>query len=308
MAEFFVMYFSGARVPLHRHAFTLVELLVVIAIIGILIALLLPAVQAARESARRTQCANNLKQMGLALQNYANQDGGKLPVGCADSARHGLFSYMLPFLEHTDAFQRMSLTANAGNDASRNLIIEPYMCPSWPDPKNLPSAPYTYQRGALTTYQGVGGALVSSPGPVTSSGYGNIPQNGAFGFSFQRLLGNITDGLSNTLAIGEFVHRDLQGGSYAPPPGNVRPWILGDNGGKGAYALKVVQYPPNSKLDRIANGIAFNHLPMGSYHPDATGFVMVDGSVQFLNDDISFRVYQALATCNAGEPYGTVSE
>ena len=117
-----------------RRAFTLVELLVVIAIIGILIALLLPAVQAARESARRSECTNHLKQLGLALHNYAGTYGEFLPPGSPDSLRHGLFTAMLPFLEHANIHDQIDLEGIPHDDPMRYTPIAEYTCPSFPGP------------------------------------------------------------------------------------------------------------------------------------------------------------------------------
>ena len=287
---------------LQRHGFTLVELLVVIAIIGILIALLLPAVQAARESARRSQCTNHLKQLGLALHNYAGTHAEYLPPGSPASLRHGLFTAMLPFLEKTAVHEQIDLEGNTHIDPARNTIIPEYSCASFPGPvvmsdTNLAS----YQLGAMTHYQAVGGALRSDDVEITPSIYGDLPGNGAFGYEMFRRLAQISDGTSNTLAIGEFVHRDTLNGAFVEPPGNVRPWILGCNSGSGSYAFKVIEHPPNIRLDRVADGIPFNHLPMGSFHPGGAQFVMVDGSVHFIADGIDFDTYQSLATCNGNE-------
>ncbi|MCP4590129.1 MAG: DUF1559 domain-containing protein, partial [bacterium] len=96
-----------------NRGFTLVELLVVITIIGILIALLLPAVQAAREAARRMQCSNNLKQLGLAVHNYVSIYSEHFPLGCMGYERHGLFTAMLPFLEQDVVHDKLDLTGNS---------------------------------------------------------------------------------------------------------------------------------------------------------------------------------------------------
>ena len=292
-----------------RQGFTLVELLVVIAIIGILVALLLPAVQAARESARRTQCANNLKQMGLAIQNHASTHSGELPPGNPGRSLQGLFSYMLPFLEEENAFAQLDLDdENAHHVASeeinpiRFLPVEAYYCPSFDSPQVFRSAGAgAYQLGAVTTYQGVGGVLNDQVGIRTQSVYGALPDNGGFGWEFRRRLSEVTDGTSHSLAIGEFVHRDKISGAYVEPPGNVRPWILGDNGDVGTYSLKVAELPPNIEIDRIADGVPFNHLPMGSFHPGITQFVLLDGGVITIQDGINLSVFQAMATVNGAE-------
>ncbi len=313
---------SSRSGPFHkspfRQAFTLVELLVVIAIIGVLVALLLPAVQAAREAARRMQCGNNLKQMGLAIQNYASAQNGKFPKGSPGPEMHGLFSLMLPHLEQQAVFDNLTIEydpntpeGNVRLEVQRNAVISAYACPSYTDPILIESqfaAPsvFDFQSGALTTYQGVSGALRPELNQeFLTASWGNLPYNGTFGWEYQREIRQITDGLSNTLAIGEFVHRDLAvGGLYADSPGNVRPWILGGTGGFGLYAAKVLQHPPNAKLDRILDAVQFNHLPMSSFHPGGVHFVMGDGSVHLISDSIDFEVYKSLGTCDGGETVG----
>jgi prepilin-type N-terminal cleavage/methylation domain-containing protein len=291
-----------------RHSkagFTLVELLVVITIIGILIALLLPAVQAAREAARRLQCSNNLKQMGLAMHNYMAAQSGFFPPGSPGSARHGLFTYMLPFMElnsiYDDIYARTKFNSDPKTDPQRFTAISTYVCPSYPYPTLLKN----YQPdmdGALTTYQGVGGAYYSdSEGYAGTASYGKIPRNGIFMWGRCRPVAEVTDGTSNTLAMGEFVQRDNNGTIYAS---NVRAWILGGNFDPTnyvSYAFKVLQYQLNSPLQRDADGIPFNYLPMGSHHPGGANFLVADGGVQYLSDQIQFTVYRGLATCNRGE-------
>ncbi len=115
-----------------RRAFTLVELLVVIAIIGILIALLLPAVQAAREAARRSQCTNNLKQIGLAIHDYMDVCRTHFPPGSPGRTRHGFFSLILPFLEQTSVYKDLTLSGSAHSETHRYTEIPGYVCPSYP--------------------------------------------------------------------------------------------------------------------------------------------------------------------------------
>lgn len=308
--------------------FTLVELLVVIAIIGILVALLLPAIQAARESARRAQCSNNLRQMGLGCQNFMSSNKDQLPFGYAGRLppptrsfqKLGVFTSILPYIEEQATYDQIvfDYSGSPFTDPAANAVVESYICPSWPDAKIQPTSPpgFEYQIGALITYSGSGGAANS---PDTCLVGGEYPNNGAFVLQDdppctagskvtgkQRRGSQITDGQSNSFLIGEYVSRDCQiGGACDPPPGNVRPWYLAgfqarDTVVPSVYSYKEMEFTPNSRANRSA-GVPFNQLPMGSYHPNITQFVYVDGSVHSISDDIEQAVYQGLATVNGSE-------
>lgn len=310
--------------PRRRTAFTLGELLVVIAIIATLIALLLPAVQSVRESARRTQCGNNLRQMGIAMAGYAAQNADFLPPGNpaqrgTTAVYHGLFSQLLPYLEQMPIWDEMDKNAaNPGGNKHRNTVVATYVCPSWPDAPLFANHPASlaYMNGAITTYQGCNGATIPGRSELATF-FGNLPNNGLVRYgeganaaeAFQNAglaLGAVRDGLSNTLAIAEFVHRDQDFGVYKPPPGNVRPWILSSNGGKGLYVSKVIRYAPNQQLDRTSDGALFNHLPFGSFHAGGITTTMGDGSTRFVDDYVDLAVFRAVATANGQELNATL--
>jgi prepilin-type N-terminal cleavage/methylation domain-containing protein len=293
-----------------RKGFTLVELLVVIAIIGILIGLMIPAVQSVRESARRTQCGNNMKQIGLAMQNYVEKTGGKFfPPGSPGPYRHGLFSHLLPYIEQQVIYDSLDLKGNSHKEQHRFTVLEMYVCPSYFGYPLIMSGKASYMNGAVTTYQGVGGTLRREGEPIVKSQYGDLPGNGVFGYGFTRHVSQVTDGLNHTLAIGEFVHRDRNPASfYSGFPGNTRGWILGCNESTGTYAFKVIQYPLNAQIDRISNSIPFNHLPFGSDHRGGANFVSAGGSVHFLSDDIELEVFRALATVDGEEIDGKIPQ
>ncbi|MBI1247985.1 DUF1559 domain-containing protein [bacterium] len=298
-----------------KSGFTLVELLVVIAIIGILIALLLPAVQQAREAARRMQCANNLKQMGLACHNYLDTYGAlppgsfyKLKSGQWDS--HGWAVAILPFIEQNNLYEgyNFSIAPLATQHQNiRRTVVDGYICPSFSGAsKNSSSS--LYSDGGLLTYQGIGGVYFNDPNLdhdlPGNAGYGMITSNGVFRVNGSRKAADVTDGLSNTLMIGDYTHRDRTGGNSGYP-GNVRVWIVSTtNLVKGAfYNMKIIyQDTINSRRDRN-DGIAFNHLPYTSMHPGGANFVAADGSVHFLPETINFDVYRSLGTINGGEAY-----
>ena len=293
-----------------QKAFTLVELLVVIAIIGILIALLLPAVQAAREAARRIQCSNNLKQMGLAMHNYAGSHR-TFPSGANGNWCYSIFVHLLPYMEQKDLYDRIDFTIASTNTSEdiRYKLIPAFVCPSFSLEPVLDHPSASYKRGGICTYQGVGGAYYSTDdGDSTttvkgdSSIYGFMPDNGMFGWNMNRRIGEITDGLSNTLAIGEFSltneENDLE---YY-----YRPWVVGAfNGGTdqaASYSSKVARHIFGVAKDRNAvGGVPFNHLPMFSPHPSGCNFAAADGSVHFLVSDMEKNLYKNMATCAGGE-------
>src|SRR5690606_9402448 len=273
-------------------------------------ALLLPAVQQAREAARRSQCKNNLKQMGLAVHNYATIFGTYFPVGCRDNGNlggHGLFTTMLPFLELNNIYEQMDLNGDTYVEPHRYTVVPTYACPTYPHDILYRNDANHNRNGAITTYQGIGGAI--RPGvAVTSSSLGDLPKNGIFGFAMTRKMADVTDGLTNTLMMGEFVQIDILPGAgqsnFATPPGNVRAWVLGCTVGsaEGPYTSKAIaNWTLNAQVNRTAHGVPYNHLPFGSYHTGGGHFLLGDGSVQFLSDSMNFELYKDLATCNGGE-------
>ncbi|MEO1497403.1 MAG: DUF1559 domain-containing protein [Planctomycetota bacterium] len=293
-----------------RNAFTLVELLVVIAIIGILVAMLLPAVQSAREAARRSQCTNKQKQIALAFHNYASAYESFPASNGEDAGTPGWYATILPYMEEQQLFDTLDLDrAYTRDDDEWYQALESYVCPSFPHETVFFEPNYNWQKGAVATYNGVGGALYDPEvlvGEVTVSPFGDLPDNGFLSVLEARGPRNITDGLSHTLAIGEFVHHDLfvDVQDYTQPPGNMRGWLRGydpDPSRREAYLYKVCQYTPNSQLDRIADGVPYNHLPMGSHHPGVTVFSMADGAVRNVADGVAIDVYQAAATIDEGE-------
>ena len=307
----------------YQHGFTLVELLVVIAIIGILIAMLLPAVQAAREAARRMQCTNNLKQLGLGVHNYASTYRDCLPQGSPDTQAYGTFFHLLPYIEAQALHDQVDLTVAATDQVNfpvRETVVATYICPSWSDKTTTTvTTPDGYTQGALVLYQGVGGYVGRRPTGNDSSvcypesEHGDMPYNGMFCWGKQHRLNDVTDGLSSTLMFGEFVQRDANPSSSSHDyPGNVRGWMIGGNwiGGKGSYSFKVVwSGMPNEQLDRYpASGgtkALFNHLPFGSHHSGGCNFALGDGSVQFISGEVDAYTFRYMATINEGETIDT---
>ncbi|PQO46072.1 DUF1559 domain-containing protein [Blastopirellula marina] len=302
--------------PSSRLGFTLVELLVVIAIIGVLVALLLPAVQQAREAARRMQCSNNLKQMGLACHNYMDTHQGKLPPGTYYKLKsgqwdsHGWAVAILPFIEQNALYDSYNFSVgplDTSHENIRKAAISGYFCPSFAG-KQVNTSSSLYSDGAIFPYQGIAGVYYNDPARDQNlpgnAGHGMITSNGAFRINGERSVADITDGLSNTIMIGDYIHRDRTG-SNSGYPGNVRCWIIGTTSvAKGAlYNLKIIyEDTVNSRRDRASDGLAFNHLPFGSFHPGGANFAATDGSVHFLPETINFDTYRAIATVNGSEP------
>jgi prepilin-type N-terminal cleavage/methylation domain-containing protein/prepilin-type processing-associated H-X9-DG protein len=220
--------------PRLRSGFTLIELLVVIAIIGVLIALLLPAVQAAREAARRTQCVNNMKQMGLAMHNYESSVGTFSPTTIlVPSATGGpatwsyqsswsMFARTAPFMEQSNLYNAINYDFTYSHASNTTVTFTPVtylFCPSDPGP-HFDTAQLGGTGDATTSYGTCDGdwyVWSVNWGATNSVG----PQNRSlYGPNYARRIADVTDGLSNTLAISEGLigHGQFRGCLSTPTP------------------------------------------------------------------------------------------
>jgi len=296
-----------------RSAFTLVELLVVIAIIGILIALLLPAVQAAREAARRMQCANNLKQIGLALHEY-HEALGAFPAGTnispnAYDASLGWQVRILPFIEQGNVHEVINPDFAPGGESDEpgKQWLPVYVCPSDGDPIDDWANDGVYKG---TNYIGITGAGVVSRQDLEDGHCGDYYTDGALYPDSGTRIADIRDGTSNTAIVGERVY-------------HTRGWLWGDWWGGSpttkvcSYAAKNIRWPLNSDPDSVGyyvfdsqaptgapRTLLFNDLMFGSNHPGGALFVHADGSVHFHSDSIDFTTYQRLAMIADNEVTG----
>lgn len=299
-----------------RRAFTLVELLVVIAIIGILMAMILPAVQSARASARRTDCCNRIRQLALACGQFTQANASYLPPGANGPETHAMFTYLLPFLEESNLYRSIDLKSKTdANDKARYTVVSVYLCPEYSEdtaPRDTASI-NKWSAGALLFYQGNGGMVDSTVTGLIKSSHGYLPRNGAFVLNENGKLQNLglpiaalRDGASKTTLLGEFAHRNIMDGKWVAYPGNVRAWIAGQNpeSARGMYAIKVVKdYSINQRIERATASDAddFNYLPFSSLHTTGTHFAMADCSTHFMNDDLDVAVMRSMATRAGGE-------
>lgn len=295
--------------------FTLVELLVVIAIIGVLIALLLPAVQQAREAARRMQCTNQLKQSVLALHNYADTHR-KLPSAAyssADAKGISLWVRLAPFMEQSAFYEQYRHNENWNSTSNLALLLTASMegirCPSG-SVDTYSGSVASRQQYYTTHYYGILGPIGDIPNTADEE-YdfvdeipGEVATQGIFtlaitGNNMPITFAGITDGTSNTLAFGEICWNDYT--AY-------REYTLGmvDYGGStgmGAFTYKSVKWPINIGLHSTSSVYsAFNNVgPFGSYHPGGANFALADGSVRFLPETIDMDNYFGLASRNGQE-------
>ncbi|MEW4455079.1 DUF1559 domain-containing protein [Bremerella sp. JC817] len=303
-----------------RKGFTLVELLVVIAIIGVLIALLLPAVQQAREAARRTSCFNNLKQLGLAMHNYhdtfltfpsgyiATDSDHKTPLAEGQPG-WGWASLILPQMEQgniADSLINYNLSITHGNNqAARETIIMAYACPSDRSPEvfELHDESENHLTDlASANYIGCFGTTELDACEGLASGQ-RCDGNGMLGHNAKRRMADITDGTSHTMMVGERA-TSISGGSEPL----FSTWVGSVSGGEEAMAriLGIADHAPNSQYeeehDDHDHGEEHHHLDdFGSRHPAGTNFVFADGSAHLITETIDLNVYQALATRSGGE-------
>lgn len=325
----------------YRSGFTLIELLVVIAIIAVLIALLLPAVQQAREAARRTQCKNNLKQLGLGLHNYADtfttfppgvvhQTGSGITTGLYNN--YGWSMLLAPFLEkgniHTAVNFGVTNLTQALNDPVRRAILQQpvslFRCPSDPGPDlnteinfsvsggsvNLPTSNYVANNGTYS-FRNALGEVRTGPTTFNNGFFGGVGPTTTVGPGM-RTFASVTDGLSNTIAIGERCW-EIAGVDYRAAVA----WAQRGSGEASSaentnmISLFAVGWRPmNAPKEPGANPT--HRRGFSSAHTGGVQFVLGDGSVRFISENIDHNfgnrlinsTFARLLAVDDGDPVG----
>jgi prepilin-type N-terminal cleavage/methylation domain-containing protein/prepilin-type processing-associated H-X9-DG protein len=291
-----------------RAAFTLIELLVVIAIISILIGLLLPAVQKVREAAARMKCTNNLKQLGLALHSY--HDGmGSFPPGYIDNNPNpgsdasadvgpgwGWASFLLPYLEQANVSNQINRTQPVALSPVSRIVLPIFLCPS---DQVLPTFPVsgTGVVVAQGNYLGCNGTLETGSYPGSNTG--------VFLRNSRLRVADVTDGLSNTIFLGErnTAHaKTTWVGSVAG--GMVTADQSPDPAGNAEYAPALVLSHGN-RTHTPSNPVMWDaDIFYSSHAGPGANFLFGDGSVHFLTSGIDGITYENLCNRSDGNPLG----
>jgi len=313
-----------------RRAFTLIELLVVIAIIAVLIGLLLPAVQKARDASNRTKCQNNLKQIALGIHNYESANG-YLPPGWTYSVTWGTLANILPYIEQGNVANIVNLNISMNDPSNANGIQQPinlFRCPADVTNSPMPSL------GAPTNYYGNNGSWVVF---VIAHGLNNPPDtqpNGVFFSNSQNIrMLDITDGTSNTAFYSERALSDGNGGLITPlddmfvgpnempespvsaadaiaqcntvditNPANQFPIFMGAPWGNGQHIYQHIA-PPNTRSCGWLASLRAN-VTATSRHTGGVNLALGDGAVRFVTNTIDLPTWQALGSRNGGEVVG----
>jgi prepilin-type N-terminal cleavage/methylation domain-containing protein/prepilin-type processing-associated H-X9-DG protein len=315
-----------------KSGFTLVELLVVIAIIGILVALLLPAVQAAREAARRTECTNNLKQIGIGLHNFASTSG-TFPPGImtkwrwsyAYTATTGpgyewpyFLHFLLPYLEQQSFYDALHgpkfdipnpwASPSKWPAAVRDFGVPMWLCPSdplggkltmWWDSATFPKSNYLGFFSGLTDGEGFDANVAS--------------QRAVFGYYLGTKIAKIQDGTSHTMAVAEYLKgmddNDVRGGIWTNRAGCHTLFVtLGPNSPAPDRIFNVFCPPsnnlPGQNLPCVQGDDYDAYASPRSRHPGGVNVVFCDGSVRFMQDDIDTTTWRNLGWIADGNPTG----
>ena len=307
---------------LRRAGFTLIELLVVIAVIGILIALLLPAVQSAREAARGMQCSNNLKQLALAMHSHHEAHEG-LPYGTLDeisTPNRGRDTWMQqswPFIEQEPLYEQyMAWGGRWVMDTPpqiKDAVISTFVCPSDPGAPGFGggggyrSGGYGFQ-GNYVGCADDGYIRINRPG---YPGYGIHTLRGVFYANSSTRLGEIKDGTSNTLLFSEVKIRGKKGDDGWGGGGGY--WGGGQH---AAFGFTTMETPNTSLADRVwrCKDVSFPGSPClsvgddinktvfaRSYHSGGVNAAMVDGSVRFVSENIALSPWKAMGSRDGNE-------
>ncbi len=320
----------SSREPGSSRGFTLIESLVVMAILSLLIGLLLPAVQAAREAARRVRCTNNLKQIGLAIHAYESAFGclppgrmktydpryaGPKPPCTSAIVDKSIHIHLLPFLEQTAAYNAInnSLTIIGGENSTLHSTALGYLaCPSDPEASQLhilnPGALVRYgvkdpASMMFTSYAGCTGSFetIALPLPNTGcvvAGRSSAQNNGCFHDVYPIRFASITDGLSNTLFLSERSVTALRSLDAIDPAMSLQHgWYITGNWGD---TLMTTFYPPNAFKKVAPAAVAAQINSASSLHPGGVNVLLGDGSVRFVKESIDMWRFDPAS----GDPAG----
>ena len=313
-----------------RVGFTLIELLVVIAIIGVLVGLLLPAVQTAREAARRSSCGNNLKQIGLAFHSYADINAESLPIG-NESLNPGWpnngtnwRARLLAHMEESAVYDQLSFSAGAsfrsnalsgGNEVLRNLLVSTYRCPSTLIPAfDNPGGSNNSGPVMMVSYVGNQGAARNVPGSDSTRGtqdcsHGWSCNNGVLTPNQSWKFRDITDGLSSTVLVfeqsgltaGQNKTSNYYGGWFGPRNNT---FIGGGCNDLWQTGGTCVRQKPNfqSIISGQTDAMYRNNTAISSSHPLGVLSLFCDGSIHFLSDSVDLTNLKRIACRYDGDP------